>query len=242
LPSIVILLTFHHSTSDYDGLSIPSGGIQAFFEQSGSDALLIYDACHSAETAISRDSRSPQSITELIAACGFQTTAPGVGDHSLTHTLTKELRHLRTGDRPFSVSELFSRVLTRLKHTPSREERTTTVHTTLTWEASGRCIMLEPLIHIPSPREYPPDTMPLALFLDTQGELDTEEYEKWISNAPSSVSNVYFKHPSLDEIYVDRASRARISQQNRGRDVPSRSNARRRLMEQEPRIKQERTW
>jgi hypothetical protein len=99
--------------------------------------------------------------------------------------------------------------------------------------------MLEPLIHIPSPREYPPDTMPLALFLDTQGELDTAEYEKWISNAPSSVSNVYFKHPSLDEIYVDRASRARISQQNRG---PSRSNARRRLMEQEPRIKQERTW
>lgn len=239
---MVILLTFHHSTGDYDGLSIPSGGIQAFFEQSGSDALLIYNACHSAETAISIDSRFLRRITELIAACGFQTAAPGVGDHSLTHTLTKELRHLRNGDRPFSVSELFSRVLTRLKHTPSREDRTTPVHTTLTWEASGRCIMLEPLIRIPSPRKYPPDTMPLALFLDTQGELDTAKYEKWISNAPPSVSNVYFKCPSLDEICVDGSSRARISQQNRGQRVPSRSNARRRLMEQEPRIKQERTW
>jgi hypothetical protein len=102
--------------------------------------------------------------------------------------------------------------------------------------------MLEPLIHIPSPREYPPDTMPLALFLDTQGELDTAEHEKWISNAPPSVSNVYSKHPSLDEIQVDRASRARISQQNWGQCVPSRSNARRRLMEQKSRIKQERTW
>jgi hypothetical protein len=209
LANIVILLTFHHSTGDYGGLSIPSGGIQAFFEESGSDSLLIYDACHSAETAISIDSHFPRSVTELIAACGFQTFAPGVGEHSLTHTLAKELRHLRTGDRPFSVLELFSRVLTRLKYTPSREDRTTLVHTTLTWEASGRCIMLEPLIHNPIPREHPPDTMPLALFLDTQGELNTEEYEKWISNAPPSISNVYFKHPLLDKICVDGASRAR---------------------------------
>jgi len=75
--------------------------------------------------------------------------------------------------------------------------------------------MLEPLIHIPSPREYPPDTMPLALFLDTQGELDTAEHEKWISNA-HPVFRMYIKHPSLDEIQVDRASTCENIQQNWG--------------------------
>lgn len=57
--------------------TMPTGCIQTLLEESRSDAILIYDSCCSADTAMIESTLN--GITELMTACRFQTTAPGVG-------------------------------------------------------------------------------------------------------------------------------------------------------------------
>jgi hypothetical protein len=121
---------------------MPSSGVQTLLEESRSDAILLYDSCRCADTAITKSTL--HGITELIAACGFQTTAPGVGTTSFTHALTYVLRLSTMAGSRFSVSELFARVLAQLRNARGRTNQTTPVHATLTCEDSGRKIMLEP--------------------------------------------------------------------------------------------------
>ena len=52
-----------------------------------SDVLIILDCCAAASSVAEAGS----GITELVAACGFETVAPGVGQHSFTRSLIEEL-------------------------------------------------------------------------------------------------------------------------------------------------------
>jgi len=142
--------------------TLPSGSIQGLLEEAESDVLLLYDSCHSSHPAVNI---AGQGVTEVIAACGFETRAPAVGPHSFTNALIRELEEAFAGP-PISVAELHGRVIGSLKNwkpsllrnedgsvwvdqngKPKYEchKRRTPVHCFLTNEAPYRSIMLAPL-------------------------------------------------------------------------------------------------
>jgi hypothetical protein len=141
---------------------LPCGGVQQLLEEAASDVLLLYDSCHSSHPAINTGG---QGVTEVIAACGFETQAPAVGPHSFTNSLIRELEEAFIGP-PISVAELHVRVIGSLKNwkpallrdqdgnlwtdengRPRLEvhKRRTPVHCFLTNEIPYRSIMLAPL-------------------------------------------------------------------------------------------------
>jgi len=82
--------------------------LQTMLEEAESDAFILLDCCAAASSAES----SGSGITEVIAACGFETMAPGVGQHSFTRSLIDELKYLSHGTS-FSVAVLHNKVLSR---------------------------------------------------------------------------------------------------------------------------------
>lgn len=88
-------------------------GLQTMLEEAKSDVLILLDCCAAASSAAG----SGSSITEMIAACGFETMAPGVGQHSFTRSLVDELRYLSHGT-PFSAALLHNKVLSRQVNIP----------------------------------------------------------------------------------------------------------------------------
>ena len=126
-------------------------------EQAKSDALLLLDCC----TAASSATASGSGLTELIAACGFETWAPGVGEHSFTRSLIEELRYLNHGP-PFSVALLHNKFLSRIKYWKPRltsafapERRKTPIYIQLANEMNRRSIELRPQ---PAHQDPPPDS------------------------------------------------------------------------------------
>ena len=63
-------------------------GLQTMLEQAASDVLILLDCCAAASSAAD----AGKGVTELLAACGFETWAPGVGEHSFTRSLIDELK------------------------------------------------------------------------------------------------------------------------------------------------------
>jgi hypothetical protein len=138
-----------------------SNGIQSLLEAVNCDTLLLYDCCHSADTAIA-PAHSSRAATELIAACGFEGVAPEVGEHSFTNALI-EVLILSASKGPFLISQLHRMVIQRLKNwepSPIRDEtgkfvldphgrlvmepqrRRTPVYCNLTQDSSRKPIML----------------------------------------------------------------------------------------------------
>ena len=114
--------SFNYRTDRGGSQTVSAGGIQALFEEADSDALLLYDSCHSAHPAVTF---SGHGVTEVIAASGFEAQAPGAGRTSFTHALTRALTESYTGP-PFSVAKLHEMVLRSLKSTTRdhlRDER-----------------------------------------------------------------------------------------------------------------------
>ena len=137
------------STGDEISPEVQWYGLQTVLEQASSDALILLDCCAAASSATSNGN----GVTEIIAACGFEAWAPGVGQHSFTRSLIDELRYLsRKG--PFSSSLLHNKVLSRVKYwkpryAPSatsnfREERRTPIYIVISNEVSPRSIELQP--------------------------------------------------------------------------------------------------
>jgi hypothetical protein len=99
--------------------SLPSKAIQSKFEEVDSDVVLLYDCCNAAATTASSSYRGHKGVTEVIAACGYESIAPEVGKHSFSNALT-EILAAASKEPPISVAELHARVLNRLKcWTPS---------------------------------------------------------------------------------------------------------------------------
>jgi hypothetical protein len=108
--------------------------LQKLLESTISDALLVLDSCASAGSvsfapvsniladSLSRsttrnrsrsNSAGTQATTEILAACGFETTAPGLGPDSFFNLLITELCSPSLIRREFSVAELHRRVLSK---------------------------------------------------------------------------------------------------------------------------------
>lgn len=105
------------------------GGIQNVLEEAQSDVLLLLDCCSSG-TANTGDG---YGTTELIAACGFNDVANGVGRHSFTYALTTELRLLSAYPK-FTAAVLYNRILCRLQNwmPEGRELQKAPLHVVLT--------------------------------------------------------------------------------------------------------------
>ncbi|KAF7915678.1 uncharacterized protein EAE98_011021 [Botrytis deweyae] len=105
------------------------GGIQNSLEEAQSDVLLLLDCCSSG-TANTGDG---YGTTELIAACGFNDVANGVGRHSFTYALTTELRLLSAYPK-FTAAVLYNRILCRLQNwmPEGRELQKAPLHVVLT--------------------------------------------------------------------------------------------------------------
>ena len=127
-------------------------GIQNMLEQATSDVLILLDCCAAATASADLGS----GVTEVIAACGFETNAPGVCEHSFTRGLIEELRYWCKRS-PISAAMLHMKVLSRMKYWKPKtvetkagepvfhERRKTPVHTILTNEGKPRSIVLSPI-------------------------------------------------------------------------------------------------
>ena len=92
--------------------------LQSGLEHAESDVLILLDSCASAGSSGGSKQFETQEggTTELLAACGFETIAPGPGPHSFTHALIEELRDMSSQDVPFAVNMLHQRIIARLVH------------------------------------------------------------------------------------------------------------------------------
>jgi hypothetical protein len=83
-------------------------------EEADADVLLLFDCCHSAAVPTADCPQRTGGVVEVIAACGYETIAAEVDQHSFTRAITSVLAMASKG-LPFSIGELHSRVVSRLK-------------------------------------------------------------------------------------------------------------------------------
>ncbi|KAK3167553.1 hypothetical protein OEA41_010680 [Lepraria neglecta] len=136
-----------HSTDAAESATVQWSGLQNTLEYAESDVLTLLDCCAAASSVAGAGS----GVTEVIAACGFETWAPLVGEHSFTRSLIDELRYWSYGP-PLSVAMLHNKVLSRIKYWKPRfgasgdhERRKTPIYMILANEGKQRSIELKPL-------------------------------------------------------------------------------------------------
>lgn len=118
-------------------------------EEAECDVLVLLDCC----AAASSGGNHGKGVTELIAACGFEAFAPGVGEHSFTRSLIEELKYLNKRCDAITTALLHNKVLARIKKSwnprystnGSQERRRTPIHIHLSDHKQQRCIKLAPL-------------------------------------------------------------------------------------------------
>ena len=138
----------HGASTDTEGSStVQWSGLQNILEHAESDVLVLLDCC----AAASWTSGAGSGVTEIIAACGFESWAPGVGEHSFTRSLIDELKYWARS-HTLSVALLHNKVLSRIKYWKPRfgaigdnERRKTPVYIVIANEGRQRSIELRPL-------------------------------------------------------------------------------------------------
>jgi hypothetical protein len=66
-------------------------------EPAESDTLILLDCCAAASSAASND--TGRGVTEFMIACGFESSAPGVCDHTFTRSIIDEIKILEPSTR-----------------------------------------------------------------------------------------------------------------------------------------------
>ena len=187
------------STDAPDSASVQWSGLQELLENAESDALILLDCC----AAASSISATGSGVIEVIAACGFETWAPGVGEHSFTRSLIDELRYWSHGPI-LSVAMLHNKVLSRIKYwkprfgmTGEHEHRKTPIYIVLSHERNQRSIGL-----IPLQRNGPPSVG--RVDTSTQG-LHSESSESSIeAQSIADDSPLVSSQSSVDRVWPDR--------------------------------------
>lgn len=127
-----------------DAASLQWSSIQTTLGQADSDVLILLDCCAAASSI-----GSSKGHSEVMGACGFESKASGVGDHSFTRSLIEELRYY--GRRyPISTAFLYGKIVTRAKNSwnprferdADYERRKTPVHIHLSERSRQGCIEL----------------------------------------------------------------------------------------------------
>ena len=137
------------SNSDDGAATAQWSSIQTTLAEHQSDVLILMDCC----SAGSSVAGSCKGTTEVIAACGFEAFAPGVGKDSFTSSLIEELKWFGLRRRLISSVYLHNRVTTRIMNTwnpryatdGSAERRKTPIFFCLDDRSNHRCINLSPL-------------------------------------------------------------------------------------------------
>ena len=153
-----MMLKWGFSTDAPTSPTVPWYMLQALLEHCESDVLILLDCCAAASSATA----SGNGVTEVIAACGFETWAPAVGEHSLSRTLIDELDYWSCERPSLSAAMLHSKVLSRIKCWKPRyemsgqrgkreppERRKTPIYIRLSDEGKKRSIELKPLPLLP---------------------------------------------------------------------------------------------
>ncbi|KAL8949947.1 MAG: hypothetical protein Q9222_003979 [Ikaeria aurantiellina] len=130
--------------------------IQTMLEEAECDSLILLDCC----AAGSSGGNHGKGVTEVIAACGFESYAPGVGEHSFTTSLIAELKYLSRRHSVLTTALLHNKVLARVKKSwnprydstdnNTQERRRTPIHIHLSDNARHRCIELPPRLAPPT--------------------------------------------------------------------------------------------
>ena len=145
---MAIRLTCTYSNRHYDSPQVKWYSHQRILEDCLADVLLILDCCQ----PLGGGGRVRCATgKQVLAACGFGSSAPGVGEHSFSRALIQEL--LRSFQVPFTVSELHHRILNRLRSAVpdyGGERRQTPV-----WEIMGEGGLPDQSIRIASYDVYP---------------------------------------------------------------------------------------
>lgn len=171
-------------------------------EQARSDILIFLDCCAAASSATG----SGNGITEIVAACGFETSTPRAGQHSFTRSLIDELEY-RGRRGPFSTSLLHNKVLSRVKSWNPRfassarhhEMRTTPIYIVISNENRPRSIELEPLrLRRPKDDSTSDESLASSIRGSAFSSLSISADQTSTSEAASKSSN-----SSLDEVWPD---------------------------------------
>ncbi|PVH77505.1 hypothetical protein DL98DRAFT_423739 [Cadophora sp. DSE1049] len=162
-------------------------GIQHALEEAESDVLLLLDCCASGTATGNPD--EGHGVTELIAACGFNTVANPVGPDSFTRALITELSLLsRMG--PFTVGTLFNRILCRAQNwMPSgREVQKAPLHVVLTQAKKlPRGIQLCTRKQKKTPKQSPRNTSTSSLESTSSDPSSLQSGESSISSVSSEL-------------------------------------------------------
>ncbi|KAH6607553.1 hypothetical protein Trco_003866 [Trichoderma cornu-damae] len=86
---------------------------EALFMTAKHDTLFLFDCCASGSAGLGE--MTTTGIKETIAACGFETWAPGDSSHSFTTALINALGTMAR-ERPFTAAILHQRILQHLQH------------------------------------------------------------------------------------------------------------------------------
>ncbi len=126
----------------------------------------------------------------MIAACGFETWAPGVGEHSFTRSLISVLEDWEDRHPPLSGAVLHSEILSRIKYwnpkyhnltqhqrRQAAERRKTPIHITVSNQDNEKSIVLSP-IKLPPELSSKPSTSlvsPRGLTPEAASELSADQ-------------------------------------------------------------------
>ncbi|KAN0110375.1 hypothetical protein V8E51_006762 [Hyaloscypha variabilis] len=133
--------------------SVNWSAIQTLFENCTCDVLFLLDCC----AAAGATPESGQRTIETIAACGFETWAPGPGRHSFTDALIEVLEYWKDVGS-FSAAMLHSEILSVIKYDrPERragartvEHRKTPIYILSTKDPRSRSIQLSSRLRLAS--------------------------------------------------------------------------------------------
>lgn len=178
--------------------------IQVTLEQAESDAVILLDC----RAAASPTPNPGNGVTEIIAACGFEASTSGVGEHSFTRSLTDKLKYL-SRSAPFTIALLHNKVLTRMKYWKpyeQPEQRRTPLYICQANEKRQRSILIEPMrlqtqstseslaTSTPSPLSQPSVPTPPV---DPHRDVDMLSTEPSQSSFADVWPDPHFKHPKV---------------------------------------------
>lgn len=151
-------LTDPPSNQEANAATLQWSSIQTMLEEADSDVLILLDCCAAGSSA----GGSGKGINQMIAACGFESFTPGVGEHSFTRALIEELKYYELRG-PISTALLHNKILARAKKAwnpryasdGTHERRRTPIYIDLSEQARPRCIELSPLPIQPSAPSSP---------------------------------------------------------------------------------------
>lgn len=161
-------------------------GIQNALEEAQSDVVILLDCCAGGAA----NTLEGNGVTELIAACGYNAIANGVGQYSFTSALITELLDLSS--RPaFTVAYLYNNIFSRIQGRmpeDGRERHPPPIHLVLTQEDDfPRSIQLSICSDFANQSVIQPTTV-------TQGK--QPEGRETAASKPSSISD---SHSGDDE-------------------------------------------